>query len=75
MNPEGTALAKRAVYADAPAMHLGDVFDDGKPQSGASHFAAAITIHPIKPFEQAREVLLFDAASFIVHHHRNSSTI
>lgn len=38
MNPEGTALADRAVYADATTVHLCDVFDDGEAEAGATHF-------------------------------------
>ena len=51
MNPEGTPLADRAVYADPSPVHLSNVFDDGEAESGSTHCAATVAVHPVKPLE------------------------
>ena len=70
MDPEGTAFTDRAVHADATTVHLGDVLDDGEPQSGTPQLTAPVFIHSVKPFEQTGKMFLFDAPSLIGHGHR-----
>jgi hypothetical protein len=53
-NTNGGAATELAFRFDPAAMQLRDVFDDGKTETGATEFAAACFIDPIKPFENPR---------------------
>lgn len=61
MDGEYTAFSKGAFNRDVAAVSLGDVFDDGKAQTGTAQIAAAGFIHPVKSFKQPGQVFFGDS--------------
>ena len=65
MDAEETALSKYALDANSSTVSVGNVLDDGQPKSGASKLAAPGLVHPVKPLEQAREMILGNPATLV----------
>ena len=53
MEREAATLPRCAFDGYLAAMERGDVFYDGKPESGAAEFAAARAVHAVETFEDA----------------------
>jgi len=65
MDREGAAFAKGAFHGDITAMGLGNMLDNGQPQTRAAHGPAAGLVHAVKPFEQARQMLFGNAHALV----------
>jgi len=67
---DGGAASEFALCFDPTAVQLGDVFDDGKPETSAAQLATARLIDAIKSLEDARQVLFPDADAGVAHSQR-----
>ena len=67
MDGEGAAPAQFTFHRYMPPVGLGDVFNDGKPQPGAAHVAAASLVDPIEPFKEPGEMLPGDAGALVLY--------
>ena len=56
---------KGAFYRDIASVSLGDVFYDGKAQSGAALIPASGLVDPVKSFKQPGEVFFSDSDALI----------
>ena len=61
------SLADPAIDGDIAADRLDQVLDDREAQAGPAHFAAPGLIDPVKPLEDAREVVARDADPGVGH--------
>src|SRR5581483_11224543 len=60
------AAAQFAFRFDVAAVELGNVFDNGQAETGATQFAAAGLVRAKESFEDTRQVLFADPNSFIL---------
>ncbi|EFQ65141.1 hypothetical protein PFWH6_0707 [Pseudomonas fluorescens WH6] len=60
-----------AVDVGVPLMQMHDRLDDGQPQPGAAFGAGAAAVGAVKPFEQVRQVLRFNAPAGVAHRQRD----
>jgi hypothetical protein len=58
---ERAAFAEGAFHGDITAMGLGNMFDNGKPQTRAAHCATADLVHAVKPLEQPLQMFFGNA--------------
>ena len=65
MDGKHTSLSEGALHGDIAAVSLGDVFDDGKAQSGTAQVTAAGFVHPIKSFKQPGQVFFGNADTLV----------
>ena len=65
MDFKNTALAECAFHTDGTAVGLGDMIDDGEPQTGTAELPAPGFIDTVEPFKQPRQMFLVDSASLI----------
>jgi len=52
MDGKPTSFSRGTVYGNLTTVGLGDMFNDGKPQTGSAKLPTAGLIDPVKPFEQ-----------------------
>lgn len=64
--PEGAALARRAVDPDLAAHQQGQAFADGQPETGAAVFPCQRTVRLFESLEQAQLVGRADADTGIL---------
>src|SRR5581483_1163667 len=60
------AAAQFAFRFDVAAVELGNVFENGQAETGATQFAAAGLVRAKESFEDTRQVLFADPNSFIL---------
>ena len=65
MDYEHASHPKAAFYGDIATVGLGNVFYDGKAQSGAAHIPTSGLVHPVKSFKQPGEVFFSDSDALI----------
>ena len=57
---------------DAAAVQLDQVLDDRQPEAGAAGIAGARLVHAVEPLEDARQILVGNARTFVGHGDRRS---
>ena len=64
---KSTPVPWPGLHIDLSLVNADDMLDDRKPESGPPQFSATGLVDTVKPFEQARLVLLLDTRAVIGH--------
>ncbi len=67
LNNETAAFSQPAFNRNMAAMGLGNVFDDGQPQTGSPHVAAAGFVHPVEALKETRQMLLGNTDTVVLN--------